>query len=98
LADAADHAGQKGIGQHLALLGDEAAAHADLAVLAVHAALDLDLQRRAVRPNAGQRLGAQVGALRTDVAVAGGDDEALRYSARKRLGSTELSDRRIRMG
>ena len=77
LADAAHHAGQQRIGEHLALLGDQAPAHADLAVLAIDAALDLHFQRGAVGPHAGQVLGAQIGALGADVTVAGRDHEAV---------------------
>jgi hypothetical protein len=67
----------RGVGEHLALLGDQSPAHADLAILAVDRALDLDFQRRAVGPHTRQTLGPQVGALGTDVAIAGGHHEAL---------------------
>jgi hypothetical protein len=77
LADAADHAGQQGVGEHLALLGDEPPAHADLAILAVDRALNLDFQRCTVSAHTRQTLGTQVGPLGTDVAIAGGHHEAL---------------------
>jgi hypothetical protein len=58
-------------------LETEASAHAGLAVLAGHIAADRHVDRRAVAGDAGQRLGADVGALGAHVAVAGADHEAL---------------------
>jgi hypothetical protein len=68
--------GEQGIGQQLALLRYQPSAHAGLAVLAGDIALERDIDRIAVTRDAGQRLGADVGAFGTDVAVAGADHEA----------------------
>src|SRR2546430_5098009 len=75
----AHDAGQQRIGQQLALLGDEPPAHAHFAVLPEDRALDRDLQGRAVVANARQVLGADVGALAADVAIARADHEALTH-------------------
>src|SRR6202521_5187100 len=58
LSDAADHAREERVGEHLALLGDQPPPHAHLTGLVEDRALDLDLERGAVMAHAGGALGA----------------------------------------
>jgi len=54
VTDAAGHAGEQGVGEDLPLLGDQASAHAGLAVLAGHVALHRHVDGRAVAGDARQ--------------------------------------------
>jgi hypothetical protein len=54
LTDAAGHTGEQRVRQQLALLRYQASAHAGLAVLAGHVALDRDIDGGAIARHAGQ--------------------------------------------
>ena len=58
LAESRQEAGHQALGDHRPLLGDQTAAHADLAVLADRVALQFRFDHPAILAHAGKRLGA----------------------------------------